>query len=73
MIMPGRCSWPKDTSTIQLQHLLAGKLCALLSAVETRNWVWFEDELAYDNARLPQALLVTGSSAGAPAYTAAGL
>ncbi len=66
-------SFPQDTSTIQLQHLLAGNLCALLSAVETRNWVWFEDELAYDNARLPQALLVTGSSAGTPAYTAAGL
>ena len=24
------------------------------------DWVWFEDGLAYDNARLPQALIVTG-------------
>ena len=31
------------------------------------------DGLAYDNARLPQALIVTGSSISAPAYIAAGL
>lgn len=68
-----RASFPRDTSALQLQSLLAGKLSALLSAVETQDWVWFEDELAYDNARLPQALLVTGVSAGVHAYTAAGL
>jgi hypothetical protein len=45
----------------------------MLSSVETQDWVWFEDELAYDNARLPQALIVTGASAGTPAYVAAGL
>jgi hypothetical protein len=35
--------------------------------------VWFENGLAYDNARLPQALLVTGRATGSPAYVAAGL
>ena len=44
-----------------------------MSAVETKDWVWFEDGLAYDNARLPQALIVTGISTGAPAYVEAGL
>ena len=68
-----RALFPQDTCATQLQHLLAGKLASLLSAVETQDWVWFEDELAYDNARLPQALIVTGRSAGVPAYTAAGL
>ncbi len=35
---------------------------SLISAVETQDWVWFEEGLAYDNARLPQALIVTGIS-----------
>jgi glycosyltransferase involved in cell wall biosynthesis len=68
-----RASFPRDTPATQLQHLLAGKLSVLLSAVESRDWVWFEDELAYDNARLSQALIVTGTSTGVPAYTVAGL
>ncbi len=41
--------------------------------METKDWVWFEDGLAYDNARLPQALIVTGLSTGVPAYVDAGL
>jgi hypothetical protein len=35
--------------------------------------VWFEDVLAYDNARLPQSLIVTGASLKDPGYLAAGL
>jgi hypothetical protein len=26
-----------------------------LASVETPDWTWFEEGLAYDNARLPQA------------------
>ena len=44
----------------ELRHLLADRLMSILAAVETQDWVWFEDGLAYDNARLPQALIVTG-------------
>jgi hypothetical protein len=46
---------------------------ALLNAVATPDWNWFEEGLAYDNARLPQALLVTGGATGMSAYTQAGL
>jgi glycosyltransferase involved in cell wall biosynthesis len=63
----------KDSRAVELQHLLAGRLLSLLSSVETQDWVWFEDGLAYDNTRLPQALIVTGASTGDPAYVAAGL
>ena len=35
--------------------------------------MWFEEGLAYDNARLPQALILTGSSTGTPGYVEAGL
>jgi hypothetical protein len=46
---------------------------SLLASVEAKDWVWFEEELAYDNARLPQALIVTGLSVSVPSYVAAGL
>jgi hypothetical protein len=48
-------------------------LISIMSVVATKEWVWFEEGLAYDNARLPQALIVTGISTGAPAYVEAGL
>ena len=38
-----------------------------------RDWLWFEDVLAYDNARLPQALIQTGLTIHAPSYVEAGL
>jgi glycosyltransferase involved in cell wall biosynthesis len=63
----------QDSQTVDLLHRLAGRLMSILCAVETTDWVWFEDELAYDNARLPQALIVAGMSTGTPAYVDAGL
>ena len=57
-----------------LRHLLADRLMSLCRrSAGTKDWVWFEDGLAYDNARLPQALIVTGISTGVPAYVDAGL
>ena len=44
-----------------------------MASVETPDWVWFEEGLAYDNARLPQALIVTGIATRTPAYVEAGL
>jgi glycosyltransferase involved in cell wall biosynthesis len=65
--------YAEDALVAEFQHLLAGRLVSMLSSVATHDWVWFEDELAYDNARLPQALIVTGASTKTPAYTASGL
>lgn len=56
-----------------LRTLLADRLLGLMAAVETPDWVWFEDGLSYDNARLPQALIATGISMKVPAYVEAGL
>jgi glycosyltransferase involved in cell wall biosynthesis len=64
---------PKNVYARELRHLLADKLMDLMSSVETKEWVWFEEGLAYDNARLPQALIVTGVAVSAPGYLAAGL
>lgn len=37
---------------------------ALLDAARRPNWVWFEIVLAYDNARLPEALIRAGQAIG---------
>ena len=46
----------------RIRRLFADRLMSILAAVETPDWVWFEEGLSYDNARLPQALIVTGIS-----------
>jgi hypothetical protein len=68
------CAAVADDHPAQLARvLLADRLIAIMAAVETGNWVWFEEGLAYDNARLPQALIVTGVSTGSTVYVEAGL
>jgi hypothetical protein len=63
----------EDSFAKGVRHILADKLMSILSAVETNEWVWFEEGLSYDNARLPQALIVTGDATGTPTYVEAGL
>jgi glycosyltransferase involved in cell wall biosynthesis len=62
-----------DELPIRLRLLLADRLLSILASVETEEWIWFEEGLAYDNARLPQALILTGISTGASPYVTAGL
>ena len=57
----------------QIRYLLADRLMSALALVETPDWLWFEEGLAYDNARLPQALIVTGVATQTPGYVEAGL
>ena len=64
---------PDDSLAIELRRHFADRLMSILSVVETKDWVWFEEGLAYDNARLPQALIVTGMSMAVPVYVEAGL
>jgi glycosyltransferase involved in cell wall biosynthesis len=64
---------PDDLHAQQARHLLAGRLMSALAAVETPDWVWFEEGLSYDNARLSQALMLTGMATQKPAYVEAGL
>jgi glycosyltransferase involved in cell wall biosynthesis len=62
-----------DPIANRLRRLLADRLMSLLSATETNDWVWFEDLLAYDNARLSQALIQTGLTTHTPTYVEVGL
>lgn len=72
--LDGYCAAVSEDSVAELvRTTLADKLMSIISSVETKEWVWFEEGLAYDNARLPQALLVTGVAVGMPAYVQAGL
>jgi hypothetical protein len=64
---------PRDFRASRMRNLLADRLMHILSLVETKDWVWFEEGLAYDNARLPQALIVAGIAMRVPAYVEAGL
>ncbi len=63
----------QDARAAALRLLLADRLIAIFDAVETRDWVWFEEGLAYDNARLPQALILAGMATKNPVYLQAGL
>jgi glycosyltransferase involved in cell wall biosynthesis len=64
---------PDDLHAQEVRHHLADRLMSALAAVETPDWVWFEEGLAYDNARLSQALILTGMATQKPAYVDAGL
>ena len=68
--LDARCA---DPVAIQLRQDLAARLMAILAAVESPTWTWFEEGLAYDNARLAQALIVTGAALDNPDYLNAGL
>ncbi len=62
-----------DVQAGNLRRLLADRLLGELTTSTLGSWHWYESVLAYDNARLPQAMIVTGLATGNSAYTQAGL
>src|SRR3984885_8722746 len=64
---------PHDIRATRLRAMLADQLILIFDTVATDDWVWFEDGLAYDNARLPQALIVTGIASKMTRYVDIGL
>src|SRR3546814_1984706 len=63
----------EDHAAARLRAELAGRLERLLGEQEGPEWTWFENGLSYDNARLPQALIVTGAAALSATLVEAGL
>ncbi|KAB1087812.1 glycosyltransferase [Neorhizobium galegae] len=63
----------EDLVAKRMRRLLADRLVDILARVETEDWVWFEEGLSYDNARLPQALILTGLASETSAYVVAGM
>jgi len=70
---PYCAAFPGDPIAERHRTLLADRLLALLEQTETEDWVWFENGLSYDNARLPQAMITTGRATRNADYLAAGL
>ncbi len=64
---------PNNFAADRLRWLLANRLMALLAENNVGPWYWFENVLAYDNARLPQALIETGLAIGMQNHVDAGL
>ena len=58
---------------VRMRFLLADRLMSLLAGAGTNGWSWFEHGLSYENARLPQALIVTGLATKTAGYVDAGL
>jgi len=62
-----------DRRARDIRLLLAERLMSGLASVDTPDWQWFEEGLTYDNARLPQALIVTGTATQTSRYVDAGV
>lgn len=54
----------KDPLAIGIREELVKRLAVLFDKVAVPGWVWFEESLTYDNAKIAHALIVSGSSMG---------
>lgn len=55
-----------DSSVQALRAVLAERLLALFQRTSRSEWPWFEDSVTYCNARLSQALIVSGTKMERP-------
>jgi glycosyltransferase involved in cell wall biosynthesis len=62
-----------DLRARRLLERLVEQLDQALADTSGDGWTWFEDELTYDNARLPQALMVGGAALGVDGAVERGL
>ena len=65
--------FPGDRNAQHTRSLLATRLLELYGSNQSPEWNWFEDVLAYSNARLPQAVVLTGRRSSDPLMVSAGL
>jgi hypothetical protein len=62
-----------DCMVKNLRDSLTGRLMNLFEAVAQPGWQWFEESLAYDNAKLPHALILSGQATSNGAVLECGL
>ena len=55
-------SYPGDRDAQRVRFALARRLLEMYELIRRPDWKWFEDVVAYGNARLPQAMLLVGSA-----------
>jgi glycosyltransferase involved in cell wall biosynthesis len=66
-------SYPGDRDAQKIRSALARRLLEMYESIRSRDWKWFENILAYGNARLPQAMLLVGSACSNDRMVSAGL
>jgi hypothetical protein len=62
-----------DSNVQAVRSILAERLLDLFQRASSDNWPWFEEQATYENARLSQALIVSGSLMKNEDMTTAGL
>jgi len=66
-------SYPGDRDAQKVRSSLSRRLLEMYESIRRPDWKWFENVLAYGNARLPQALLLTGAACSDDRMVSAGL
>ena len=66
-------SYSGDRDAQKVRSVLGQRLLEMYESVRSSEWKWFENVLAYGNARLPQALLLVGSACSDHRMVSAGL
>jgi glycosyltransferase involved in cell wall biosynthesis len=66
-------SYPGDRDAQKVRFALSHRLLEMYQSIRTPEWKWFENVLAYGNARLPQAMLLVGSACSDDRMVSAGL
>jgi len=66
-------SFPGDRDAQRVRSGLSRRLLEMYESIQRPDWKWFENVLAYGNARLPQSLLVAGAACSDDRMICAGL
>jgi glycosyltransferase involved in cell wall biosynthesis len=62
-----------DSQVNQTREILTSRLMELFERTAQPDWRWFEEDVTYDNAKLPHALILTGRTTGQQAVLERGL
>jgi glycosyltransferase involved in cell wall biosynthesis len=62
-----------DSLVNQTRETLTSRLMELFERTAQPDWRWFQEDLTYDNAKLPHALILSGRATGQPAVLERGL
>jgi glycosyltransferase involved in cell wall biosynthesis len=66
-------AYPGDRDAQRVRLALAQRLLGMYESIRRPEWKWFENVVAYGNARLPQAMLLVGSACGNESMLSAGI
>ncbi len=66
-------SYPGDRDAQKVRSALSRRLLEMYESIHRPDWKWFENVVAYGNARLPQAMMLAGSASSDDRMLSAGL